>query len=147
MPFLVDGDNLLGTWPGRNRSSEERRILSRTIMHTSRELRRRIVVVFDGPVPGTLPPSTDIHFSGRKRSADDAIIDWLRKERAPREWTVVTSDRVLGDRCRHLGARVERSDLFRRRLRQPTTAEKPAGTVDVDDWVDYFGLDGDHRSR
>ena len=77
MPFLVDGDNLLGTWPGRDRSSEERRTLSRTIIHTSRQLRRRIVVVFDGPVPGTLPPSTDIRFSGNRKlqSQDHSLFD------------------------------------------------------------------------
>jgi len=29
MPRLVDGDNLLGTWPGRSRAAEDKRALSR----------------------------------------------------------------------------------------------------------------------
>lgn len=93
MIYLVDGDNLLGTWPGRTRSACEKQRLAA-------ELDGRAVVVFD--LPG--------------RSADDAILAALRREPNPAEWTVVTSDRSLSDRCRSLGASTERSHEFRRRL-------------------------------
>jgi predicted RNA-binding protein with PIN domain len=141
MPLIVDGDNLLGTWPGRSRSDEERRDLSRALTRQSRILGRRIVVVFDGRRPDLPPPSGDILYSGGGRSADDLILAFLGKERAPREWTVVTSDRSLGDRCHHLGARVERCDLFRKKLRRSSSGEKPSGSVDVGEWLEYFGLE------
>ena len=49
MPILVDGDNLLGTWPGRRRSDAERRALAFELGRLAARLRRRVVVVFDGP--------------------------------------------------------------------------------------------------
>jgi predicted RNA-binding protein with PIN domain len=141
MPVLIDGDNLLGTWPGRNRSDRERRELARSLLRKYGTSGRRFVVVFDGPAPDVPPPSTDVRYSGSGRSADDVILAFLRKERNPREWTVVTSDRSLGDRCRHLGARVERCDRFRPTLREQGVEEKPDGNVDVREWMEYFGLD------
>lgn len=93
MKYLVDGDNLLGTWPGRDRSPAEKR-------RVAEALHGWAIVCFD--VAG--------------RSADDAILERLRTEPSPSEWTVVTSDRSLGDRCRALGARVERSHVFRTRI-------------------------------
>jgi hypothetical protein len=141
MPTLVDGDNLLGTWAGRSRSDAERRELARNLIRLSQRERRRIVVVYDGPPPPVPPPSTDVHFSGRGKSADDWILGFLREQREPREWTVVTDDRSLGDQCRYVGARLERCSRFRKRLLRPADGEKPDGPVDLDDWMDYFGAE------
>lgn len=138
MPLIVDGDNLLGAWRGRDRTDGEKRALAGEIFRFASSGRRRIVVVFDG-VADAPPPSPDVLFAGHGRSADDCILDYLRREQDPRAWIVVTNDRSLGDRCRHLGARVERCDRFRKRLsRTEEGGEKPEGDVDVDDWLDYF---------
>jgi predicted RNA-binding protein with PIN domain len=118
MAYLVDGDNLLGTWPDRRRTDAERRALADELARLARHERRRCVVVFDGYAETTPPEDVDVVFAGRSRSADDAILERLRHESAPGDWTVVTADRSLGDRCRHLGATVVRSDRFRRRLRE-----------------------------
>jgi predicted RNA-binding protein with PIN domain len=143
MPLLVDGDNLLGTWPGRKRSDAGRRELARLLFRYATGNRRKVVVVFDGPRPPVPPPTPDVHYSGGGHSADDLILTLLREERDPRGWTVITSDRSLADQCRYVGARVERSDRFRRRLLQPAAEDKPDGPVDVDDWMDYFGVSDD----
>ena len=137
MPILVDGDNLLGAWRGRSRSDREKRHLAGQISRFATANRRRVLVVFDG-VPETPPPSQDVLFSGHGRKADDLILSLLGKESNPRGWIVVTNDRPLGDRCRHLGARVERCDLFRKRLSVESVGEKPEGRVDVDDWLEWF---------
>lgn len=141
MPYLIDGDNLLGTWKGRRRSDAERRALASEVQRFARLARRRAVVVFDGaPPPGTAP-GTDVHFSGPGRSADDLILDRLRGEQDRRGWIVVTSDRPLGDQCRYLEATVERCDRFRRRLSGGPSKEKPERENDVDYWLDQFGGD------
>lgn len=138
MPILVDGDNLLGAWRGRARTDPEKRRLAGEIHRFSTSARRRILLVFDG-VAELPPPSNDVLFSGHGRTADDLILSLLRDEEDPRGWIVVTNDRPLGDRCRHLGARVERCDVFRKRMTASGGPEKPEGRVDVKDWLEWFG--------
>ena len=141
MPILVDGDNLLGTWPGRRRSDDERRRLAMELGRLAARERRKIVTVFDGvPRPGT-SYGADVLFSGRGRTADELILERLRQETDRRGWLVVTSDRSLGDQCRFLDARVERSDRFRIRLRPEASGEKPDREEDVDYWLRTFGND------
>ncbi len=144
MPFLVDGDNLLGSWPGRSRSDSERRALAFELDRFAARAERRVVVVFDGPAQPVAPPGGDVIFAGAAgQSADEALLARLKAEPDPRGWTVVTSDRSLGDRCRWIGARVERSDLFRSRLGPQEPGEKPERETDVDFWLERFG--GDER--
>jgi predicted RNA-binding protein with PIN domain len=138
VPHLVDGDNLLGSWPGRTRSDAEKRRLVREIGALARRDRRRIVVVFDGsPAPG-VAFGAGVHFSGPGRKADAVILELLSKEADPRGWTVVTNDRPLADQGRWTGARVESATDFRKRLLRETGAEKPEGSVDLDYWLDVF---------
>lgn len=143
MPYLVDGDNLLGTWPGRARSDADKRWLSAELARMARREHRKVVVVYDGPEPPVPHPSHDVVFSGGGRRADDVIVERLRRESDPRGWIVVTSDRSLADQCRYMGARVERSDRFRPRLRATGGPEKPDGPVDVADWEAWFERGGD----
>jgi hypothetical protein len=142
MPYLVDGDNLLGTWRGRERSTDERRDLALELARHARRLGRRLLTVFDGPEPGGAGFGADVRFAGGRRSADELILSILREQQDVRGWVVVTSDRSLGDRCRHLGARVERCDRFRLRLREETGPEKPVAEQDVDLWLERFRDDG-----
>jgi hypothetical protein len=142
VPWLVDGDNLLGTWPGHRRSDAERRELARAIFRWAVRERRRAVVVFDGPPPPVPPPVPDVHFPGPGQDADGWIVGFLRRVRDVAGWTVVTNDRPLGDQCRHLGARLERCGRFRERL-PSAGAEKPEGPVDVEAWLELFGGDED----
>ena len=137
MPFLVDGDNLLGTW-GRKRSDAERRAVAMELARFGNRENKRVVTIFDGTRPGATAFGSDVHFAGSGRSADDLILSMLRGERDQRGWTVVTSDRSLGDQCRWLGARTERCDLFRRRLQNVDTEQKPEREEDIDYWLEQF---------
>jgi YacP-like NYN domain len=139
VPLLVDGDNLLGTWPGRPRSDAARRELAGEILRYARRRRRRALVVFDGSSPPEESLGPDVRFSGPGRTADDLILALLREQADRRGWTVVTSDRSLGDRCRHLEASVERCDRFRRRLGEPPGGEKPDREEDLAYWIAQFG--------
>ena len=141
MPFLVDGDNLLGTWPGRQRSDADRRQLAMELSRFATRVRRRVVTIFDGTPPPGSSFGANVRFSGRGRTADDVILELLRGENDRRGWVVATSDRSLGDQCRHLDARVERCDRFRRRLDTPAGDEKPERETDVDYWLREFGVD------
>lgn len=144
MPILVDGDNLLGTWPGRSRSDAEKRRLARECLALARREGREIVVVFDGPDP-LPPPPGEVRFAGAGRSADDVILGILRRTPDPAGYTVVTLDRSLGDRARALKARVERCGPFRQRLEVVPATEKPEVEGDVAYWWERFGGGSDDR--
>jgi len=138
MPRIVDGDNLLGAWPGRDRSDTEKRELVRQIDRLSTRESGRTVIVFDGIAPAWAS-FRDVLFAGGGRSADAVILERLRRDRDPRGWTVVTNDRSLADRCRAIGARVEGTKAFRGRLAVEGASEKTEGDTDVDYWLRQFG--------
>jgi hypothetical protein len=139
MPRLVDGDNLLGTWPGRSRAAEDKRALAREVDAFTRREKRSCTVVFDGARPEGVAFAADTVFSGPGRSADDVILSLLREAADPRGFVVVTHDRSLADRCRALGARIESPRAFRARLAGSGAGEKPAREDDVDGWLATFG--------
>ena len=140
MPRIVDGDNLLGNWPGRKRSDADRRRLTHDVERMRRRERRRIVLVFDGSGPPG-PLGRDVFFSGRGRTADEIILDLLREQDDRKGWRVVTEDRSLADQCRWLGARIEKCAVFRGRLAGSADGEKPDRVEDVDYWLGVFGDD------
>ena len=116
MPRVIDGDNLLGTWPGRSRTDADKRALVLEVDGLRREEGQRVILVFDGPPPPGVPIGPDVHFSGKGRKADALILELLREASDESGWTVVTNDRSLADRCRGLGARIEATRDFRERL-------------------------------
>ena len=143
MPYLVDGDNLLGTWPGRRRSDAERRELAMELGRLAHRWRRRIMIVFDGRPPPTTSFGSNVRFAGSARTADDVILETLREQGERRGWIVITSDRSLGDQCRYLEARVARCDLFRGRMSRDPASAKPDRVDDVYYWLGQFGEDED----
>ena len=141
MPYLIDGDNLLGTWPGRKRSDAERRSLAFELDRFAVRRQRRVLVVFDGTPPPGMQLGPGAQFAGPGQSADEVILETLRKQQDRRGWIVVTSDRSLGDQCRYLQARLERCDQFRKHLGEEPDQEKPDREADVDYWLEQFGDD------
>jgi predicted RNA-binding protein with PIN domain len=139
MPWMVDGDNVLGTWPGRSRSDAAKRQLVREVAGLERRERRRIVVVFDGTAPPGVSYGSGVHFSGPGRKADALILELLRREADVAGWTVVTGDRALADQCRWAGASVEGPPALRRRIETAGEEEKPQTADDVDYWLEQFG--------
>lgn len=136
----MDGDNLLGGWPGRSRSESDKRQLSHEIARLARREGREILLVFDGSQPLGVAFGGLTRFAGQGRSADDLILEHLRGEQDPHGWIVVTDDKRLGDQARWVGARVERCDTLRRRMAEGGE-EKPSGGDDLDYWKDVFGIE------
>ena len=143
MPRVVDGDNVLGTWPGRTRSDAEKRRLVGEVARLARSERRRIVVVFDGVAPPGVSYGPDVLFSGPGRKADAVILDLLKREKDVAGWAVVTGDRALGDQCRWVGASVESPSSLKAKLEKDDAGEKPESADDVDYWLKQFGGEDD----
>lgn len=121
MRFLVDGMNVIGSRPDnwwRDRDGATARLvdeLERFVAATGDD----VTVVFERrPRPQLSSPLVEIAHAPKPRrdAADDEILRRLREDADPHGVTVVTSDRMLADLARGLGARIEPSARFRDRL-------------------------------
>ncbi len=160
MPYLVDGHNLLAQIPGLSlRSPEDRQRLLQALAGFSRARRCRVTVVFDGdPLPGW---REELHLggvrvvhSGTGRTADTALLDLIRSSRTPADLILVTSDRSLQDRGRHLGAKGMRGHVFRKMMaggsgRGTHPAEKPerSDPEEIAYFMELFDGSAGDRSR
>jgi predicted RNA-binding protein with PIN domain len=123
--WLVDGMNLIGSRPDRWWNDPDRAVrrlvgeLERFAAATGDE----VTVVFDRRPPdlaaGAHGP-VQVAFASRRgrNAADDEIVDLVAADPAGASLQVVTSDRRLAERVRNLGARIEPSSRFRRRVDQ-----------------------------
>ena len=121
--WLVDGMNLIGSRPDRWWNDPDRAVrrligeLDRSAAATGED----VTVVFDRRPPDVSPGAHGavvVAFASRpgRNAADDEIVRVLARDEVPHTFRVVTSDRRLAERARHLGARVTSSAGFRRLL-------------------------------
>ncbi|HZI65445.1 MAG TPA: NYN domain-containing protein [Thermoanaerobaculia bacterium] len=141
MPYLVDGNNLIGRAGRGKASAGVRSDLIRELSDRLRRTRARVLVFFDGSGETVSLGSLSVRFSGTV-TADDAIVRELARARAPREETVVTADRELARRSRDAGARVLSPDEFWSRFGSERAAKRGGASdeprVDVEEWTRFF---------
>lgn len=151
MPYLIDGNNLLGSWGGPRGEDDRRGEVVRRLAAFCRARNVRATVVFDGhPLrpdmaaqelgPLTLrvpPPGGD---------ADTVIRELVERAARPAELIVVTSDKALFSYVKTLGASVLRAhewNALERQLAPGRAAregsEKPEREDDVEGWLRRFG--------
>lgn len=153
MPYLIDGNNLLGSWGGPQGDDDRRHEVVRRVAAFCRGRNAKATVVFDGhPLRPDLaaqelgPVSVRVPEAGT--DADTLIRELV--ERAPRasELIVVTSDKALYSYVKTLGASVLRAHEWNALERQiearrppPEGDEKPEREDDVEGWLKKFGGD------
>ena len=123
--WLVDGMNLIGSRPDRWWNDPDRAV-RRLIGELDRFASASgddVTVVFDRRPPDVEPGrhgAAQVGFASRRgrNAADDEIVRLVAGDPAPGTWRVVTSDRRLAERARDLGAGVEPTSRFRRRVDQ-----------------------------
>jgi predicted RNA-binding protein with PIN domain len=150
VPYLIDGNNLLGSWGGPRGEDDRRAEVVRRVAAFCRARHVRATVVFDGhPLrpdmaaqdlgPLTLrvpPPGWD---------ADTVIRELVERAARPAEMIVVTSDKALYSYVRTRGAAVMRAHEWNALERQLGSArstegsEKPEREDDVEGWLRRFG--------
>lgn len=150
MPYLVDGNNLAHSLGLAIGSLADRESCARAIAGFCRGQGAQATVVFDGRAPEGAKAAARTHrvavIYAESRSADDVILRLLGESKTPRDFTVVTSDKSLGDKARHRGASVERAHEFSRRLERPprparVSEEKPSPretSEQIDAWLAVF---------
>jgi predicted RNA-binding protein with PIN domain len=156
VPYLIDGNNVLGSWGGPHKGDDRRDEVVRRVAAFCRARGAQATVVFDGgplradrprqelgPVSIRVPPSG--------QDADSVIRGLVDSAPAPRDLIVVSSDKALYSYVRTRGARVLRVHEWSALERQSPPAssatpggaavekEKPEREHDVAGWLKTFG--------
>jgi predicted RNA-binding protein with PIN domain len=149
MPYLIDGHNLIGRFPGIElEDPEDERKLLEVLIVFARHSRHKVVIFFDRGMPGAGPlfqagRMVTAHFIPPPQKADDAIFNFLRGRKDARGYTVVSSDSEVRDRARRAGAKVVPSEEFARQvlaLARKGEKEKPSDEPkDIEEWLHLFG--------
>jgi predicted RNA-binding protein with PIN domain len=148
MPYLIDGHNLIGAFPGFSLADpDDEHKLLRVLETFGQAVRRKAVVFFDRGQPGMGPLTragnmVRAQFIPPPRRADDAILDYLRGRKDARHFTVVSSDSEVRTRALRMGANVIASRPFARevqaRLQRHGKEKPPEQPEDFDLWMDIF---------
>jgi predicted RNA-binding protein with PIN domain len=148
VPYLIDGNNLLGSWGGPRGQDDRRHEVVRRVAAFCRAKGARATLVFDGhplrdemraqdlgPVTLRVPPAGS--------DADSVIRDLVERAARPADLIVVTSDKALYSYVRTLGASVLRAHewnaLERALPAGPGKSDKPEHEEDVEGWLKRFG--------
>jgi predicted RNA-binding protein with PIN domain len=150
MPYVIDGNNLLGSWGGPQGQDDRRAEVVRRVAAFCRARGAKATLVFDGH---PLRPDMEAQDLGPLRlrvpppgvDADTVIRELI--DTAPRaaELVVVTSDKALYSYAKTAGASVLRAhewNALERRLVRPaesSAGEKPDREEDVEGWLRRFG--------
>ncbi len=143
MPYLIDGHNLIGRHPRLSLADpDDERALLTLLASEARRTRRKMIVFFDRGQAGSRPQRMgplEVRFVSVPRSADEALLDYLRRVPDRRNWRVVTSDRRVAAHARQLGATIISADEFLQTM-QPADDRESArgegsreGTVTIDE--------------
>lgn len=151
MPYLIDGNNVLGSWGGPTTDDDRRAEVVRRVASFCRSKNVRATLVFDGhplrpdmaaqdlgPLTLRVPPSGS--------DADTVIRELLDRAARPAEWVVVTSDKAVYSYAKTCGASVLRAHEWNALERRSSAGsgragarEKPEREDDVEGWLKKFG--------
>ena len=107
-------------------------------------------IIYDGQ-PGIISTKgelrgQDIQFSKNPESADQKILTFLKIQKNPSLWTVISSDRELTGRAKNAGANVVSSEQFISMLNKrkksadsnPKKEDPNLSKKEINDWLDIF---------
>jgi predicted RNA-binding protein with PIN domain len=151
VPYLIDGNNLLGSWGGPAVPGDGRLEVVRRVAAFCRAKGARAILVFDGAPfrPGVEDQqlgAVTIRFPGAGRDADSLIREIVDAAARPAELIVVSSDKPVYSYARTRGAQALRAHEWtalgreaKPRGRAPAAkSEKPERETDVEGWLKRF---------
>jgi predicted RNA-binding protein with PIN domain len=155
MPYIIDGHNLIPKISGLSLGSmDDEDQLVDLLQDFCRVRRQKVEVYFDNASPGQSGARNigivRVQFVPAGSTADDAILRRLnRLGRSAKNWTVVSSDRAVGNAAKAVHARTSTSEEFAK-LILSTLGHSGGSSQDedvaltpeeVEDWLKFFGAD------
>jgi|SRR5687767_8438149 len=151
MPYLIDGNNLLGSWGGPTSDDDRRGEVVRRIAAFCRARNVKATVVFDGgPLRSDMASqelgNVSLRVPPQGADADTVIRELVERAARPRELIVVTSDKALYSYVKTLGATVLRAHEWNSQERHAlsrnrgatSVSDKPDREDDVEGWLKKF---------
>jgi len=152
LPYIIDGNNLLGSWGGPAVPGDGRVEVLRRVAAFCRARGARVTLVFDGapfrPEVGAQEMGrVSLRFPERGSDADAVIRDLIDRAVRPAELTVVSSDKAVYSYARTRGAAALRAHDWNALARAPARSpgrserersEKPERETDVEGWLERF---------
>jgi predicted RNA-binding protein with PIN domain len=152
MPYLIDGNNLLGSWGGPRGDDDRRAEVVRRVSAFCRARNVKATVVFDGhPLRPDMAAQelglVSLRVPPPGQDADTVIRELVERAPRPAELIVVTSDKALYSYVKTLGAPVLRAHEWNALERHVpprgrganSLSEKPDHEDDVEGWLKKFG--------
>jgi predicted RNA-binding protein with PIN domain len=149
MPYLVDGNNLLGSWGGPRGPDDRRGEVVRRVAAFCRARNVKATIVFDGhPLRPEMAAQelglVSLRVPPQGQDADTVIRELVERAPRPGELIVVSSDKALYSYCKTMGAAILRAHewnaLERRIVKSASEAgEKPEVEKDIAGWLAKFG--------
>jgi len=107
-------------------------------------------IIYDGQ-PGIISSKyefkgQDIQFSKNPESADQKILSFLKNQKNPSQWTIISSDRELSGRAKNIGVMVISSEEFiiklkKNRIHFDGDSKKNNPNLsknEINDWLEIF---------
>jgi len=147
MPFLIDGHNLIGQTPGlRLDDPDDEQKLVELLRGYLARIKKKGCVIFDRGLPGGASKWSnsilEVRFAPLPKTADDVILERLRREKNPRGLTVVSADHEVIRAAQHAGAAVKSPAAFAQEMlaRPALPNEKETGlsATEVEAWEEEF---------
>jgi uncharacterized protein len=154
MNLLIDGHNLIGQTPGISLADpdDEAKLVLLLRSYAVRKRNRQVVVVFDNGVYGH-PQSLNgygvsCHFARSPQDADTQLIQRINGLARPREWALVSSDRVVTNVARARNMQVIEAHAFAAQLIAARTKPRPVAEekrdvrlseAELREWLREFG--------
>jgi predicted RNA-binding protein with PIN domain len=152
MPYLIDGNNLLGSWGGPHGDDDGRTEVLRRVSAFCRAKNVKATVVFDGhPLRADMASQelglVSLRVPPPGEDADTVIRELVERAPRPAELVVVTSDKALYSYVKTLGASVLRAHEWNSLERHAppraraarSVSDKPDHESDVEGWLKKFG--------
>ncbi len=164
--FIIDGFNLgfkipqIARWISRGDTDKAAQLIVNFVSQNLPVRYQKAVIVFDGKYGSTssVPSSKHIQikYSVKPQTADDIIRTFVRKNKNPGQWTVISSDNEILFTATDMGAvAVKSEDFANNAVDEPTrpgSKEKEQmdkydpENVDVNYWLKQFGADDSDES-
>ena len=150
MPYLIDGNNLLGRSKEINlKTPHARDVLINELLAFQKEKNVKMIVVFDGLPDERIGKDhislgdVEIRFAGEKSDADSLILKIIMQSSEPSSFILVSSDRSLTDKARFMKAKVLKCHQFRKKMERvkanfQSKLEPKLDKEEIAEWLDFF---------
>jgi predicted RNA-binding protein with PIN domain len=149
VPYLIDGNNLLGSWGGPKGPGDRRSEVVRRVAAFCSARKARAILVFDGEPIHSAASDTQhlgaitLRFPAAGRDADSVIREIIDRTANPKDLIVVSTDKAVYSYARTRGAsalsaRDWNEQERRARASQAAAHEKPEREDDIEGWLRRF---------